>query len=290
MLLKQKSDPIARHEEMPSGSSWKIVDSYLRIARRQYLIILSCLLLAASIGGYYLIATQPVFTASATMRIDSRKGGIQKKSVLGDTPTDTSAIDSQIGVLGLERDKIGLAVAEKLKLANDRDLVRQPDDGLTRALIAPTKPFQRETNIQRENPKSDAELAQQAGSVVAGGLDVKRIGYTYLVLISFSGRNPDQAVNIANAAADAYVIAEMDAKYQAIRQASDWLQERYQALRERASAADRAVIDFRNMNNIVTSEGKLIGDQQVTDRAGVGHRPGHGERNEGPHLPHSRIG
>jgi uncharacterized protein involved in exopolysaccharide biosynthesis len=143
MFLNQKPNVAARHEEMPhSGSSWAVIDSYLRIARGQFAIILSCLVLSAAVGAYYLLVTRPIFTASATMMIELCKGGIQQTSVLGDTPTDTIAIDRQIGLLVLERDKIGVSVAEKFKLANDRDHI-QADDGIGSALTSLTKPFQR---------------------------------------------------------------------------------------------------------------------------------------------------
>ena len=57
----------------------------------------------------------------------------------------------------------------------------------------------------------------------------------------------------------------MNEKYEGLRQASDWLQERYQTLRDQASAADRAVVEFKTKNNILTAGGKLINDQQLTE-------------------------
>jgi len=266
MLLNQRAAFSPRCEEpLQSAASGALFATYLRIARRQYRVFLCCLLLAVVIGGLFLLTAQPIFTAGATMMIDARKGGIQQKSVLGDTPTDAAAIDSQIGVLTLERDKVGLRVVQKLQLANDKTLV-EPSDQSGNALIdLISKPLQNRIGGLKEKPESEAELTQQAASAVASGLEVKRVGFTYLVTINFSARNSSLVVKVANAAADAYVVAEMDAKYQAIRQASDWLEERYQTLREQASAADRAVIDFKNKNNIVTVGGKLIGDQQIGD-------------------------
>ena len=38
----------------------------------------------------------------------------------------------------------------------------------------------------------------------------------------------------------------------------DWLQERLQALREQAAAAERAVIDYKAKNNIVTPAGGAL--------------------------------
>ena len=62
----------------------------------------------------------------------------------------------------------------------------------------------------------------------------------------------------------------MNAKYQATQRASTWLQDRIRELRDQASAAERAVVQFKTQNNIVTTGGgekggRLMTDQQVSE-------------------------
>jgi polysaccharide biosynthesis transport protein len=234
------------------------------VARRHYWLILASVGLSAVIGAAYIASIRAVYTASATMMIDSRRGGIQQKSVLGDSePTDSAWIDSQIGVLSLERGKIGESIAAQFVPDSDPDLYRSENPGgilLSRlaGLFGPENPNDVHTS------GSDTERAGQLSSIISNGLDVKRVGLSYLVNISFSSHSEGLGAKIVNAAADAYVVAEMKAKEQDLRQASDWLQQRYQTLRDQATAADRAVMEFKNKNNIVTSDGKLINDQQLT--------------------------
>jgi succinoglycan biosynthesis transport protein ExoP len=253
-------------EPAQSGTAGVLIDHCLGFLRRQFWILLVCLAVVLPLGGLYLWITPATYSASATMLLEARKGGIQQKSVLGDAPGDTGWIDSQIGILALERDKIGQAVAKKLQLSKDRSFLGldSQSNGLIDQLINlfwggndGPGPEARE--------KSESELMQEATGVVASGLDVKRVGFTYLIAINYSSPDPHQAVRIANAAADEYVLLEMDARFQAIRQASDWLQERYQALREQALTADRAVVEYKADNNIITAGGKLINDQQLTE-------------------------
>src|SRR5262249_45386684 len=61
---------------------------------------------------------------------------------------------------------------------------------------------------------------------------------------------------------------QLNAKYQATRRAGDWLQERLQALREQASTAERAVIEFKAKNNIVTTGGTLMNEKQLGEISG----------------------
>ena len=112
---------------------------------------------------------------------------------------------------------------------------------------------------------SESELKGHAAGAIAGGLDIKRIGLSYLVSINFTSANADEAIKIANAAADAYIQTELRRKYDLLRKASDWLLDRYEALRDQASAADRSVVEFKAKHNIVTADGKLINDQQLTE-------------------------
>ena len=96
----------------------------LTVLRRQYVLIIIGLVVATGLGFAYLALTPPVYTAVATMLIDSRRGGIITKSVLGDPDmSDSGWIDSQIGVLMLERYKIGQMVATKLPADPDPSLL-----------------------------------------------------------------------------------------------------------------------------------------------------------------------
>jgi polysaccharide biosynthesis transport protein len=239
-----------------------LLSIWLELARRQIWIILSCALFALCLSAFYIFIRQPTFTASATILIDPRKGGVQQNSVLGDTPSDTAWIDSQVGVLALKKIKIAQAVAKQLQLGDDQNFLDNSgvtDTGLFGAILN----FVTEESVA---PAATAQLReQQAAGKIASNLDVKRVGLTYLVSISFSSHSPQETVKIANAAADAYIQAELQQKYETLRQASDWLLQRYKALGEEAAAADRAVVEFKRQHSIVTADGKLINDQQLLD-------------------------
>src|SRR5262249_16851884 len=83
--------------------------------------------------------------------------------------------------------------------------------------------------------------------------------------VDFRSRNREQDIKIANAMIDAYVFDQLNAKYQANRRAGDWLQERLQALREQAAAAERSVIEFKAKNNIVKASGTLMNEKELTE-------------------------
>ena len=83
--------------------------------------------------------------------------------------------------------------------------------------------------------------------------------------ISFRSLNSDRAAQIANAVADAYIDDQLEAKYQAARRAGTWLQDRLRELREQASTAERAVVDFKNKHDMIDAGGRTINEQQLAE-------------------------
>ena len=106
---------------------------------------------------------------------------------------------------------------------------------------------------------------RQAIFVFKKKLDIQRVGMSYVIEIDFTSQNPDRAAQIANAVANAYVEDQLDVRYQANQRASDWLQQRLQTLRQEASAAERAVVEFKTKNNIVAAGGRLMNEQQLAE-------------------------
>jgi hypothetical protein len=64
---------------------------------------------------------------------------------------------------------------------------------------------------------------------------LNRVGMTYVIDIGFTSHDPDKSARLVNALADAYIDDQLDAKFQATRRASIWLQERISELRTQAT-------------------------------------------------------
>ena len=175
------------------------------------------------------------------------------------SPLDSAWIESQIGIL--KSQNVAAYVVKQLRLADDPKFAR-PEPGLIDKLLA-------RLGGEAPEPKSEAERSAAAIGAVMSGLDVRRVGQSYMMRIDFRSHNPEQAAKIANAMIDAYIFDQLNAKYQANRRAGDWLQERLQTLREQAAAAERAVIEFKAKNNIVSTGGTLMNEKQLSDMSGA---------------------
>ena len=236
------------------------IDIAASFVRRRYRIILLGMIACLPLGALYHYVTPASYTASTTVVLETQRGLLQE-SILGQaTTTDGAWIESQIGVL--KSQNVAAYVVKQLRLAEDplfTGISAVPtifDKALARLGWASTE------------TKTEAERVGAAVAAVMSGLEIRRVGQSYLLRIDFRGNNPDQAAKIANAMVDAYIFDQLNAKYQATRRAGDWLQERLQTLREQASTAERAVIEFKSKNNIVSAGGTLMNDKQLSEISG----------------------
>jgi succinoglycan biosynthesis transport protein ExoP len=252
----EKPQPSVIGPEFPASPTLgERIDFLAGFLHRQYFVVLVFLLLSLPVGAFYLLVTPSTYTASAVMMIETRKGQLHD-SLFGDTQPNSSWIESQIGVI--KSQNVAAYVARQLRLADDPQFIATETSWLDKLLIRiglRTPPA----------PKSEAERTGEAIAAVIGGLDVRRVGLSYMMRIDYRSHNRTQAVRIANAVIDGYVFDQLNAKYEANRRAGDWLQERLQALREQASAAERAVVEFKAKNNIIAAGGKLMNEQQLSD-------------------------
>src|SRR5262245_11626647 len=211
------------------------------------------LLLSLAFGALYLRVTPSTYTASATMMIETRKGPLE--SLLGNAPPDSAWVESQIGVL--KSQNVAAYVVKQLRLAEDAKFIN-PDGGLLDKVLS-------RLGWEDDAPQSEGDRVAAAVAAVSGGLEVRRVGQSYLLRIDFTSQDREQAAKVANALIDGYIYDQLNAKYQANRRAGDWLQERLQALREQAASSERSVVEFKAKNNIVAAGGTLISDKRLSE-------------------------
>ena len=113
--------------------------------------------------------------------------------------------------------------------------------------------------------KSNSDPLEEMIRAFESNLTIESAGGR-VIAIKYNSTSPERAAQIANAVANAYITDQLEAKYQANRIATNWLQERQQQLREQADAAQRAVDSFKKQNDIVTTDGgKPLDSAQVAD-------------------------
>ena len=189
------------------------------------------------------------------MLIDTRK----QQATLPQQPMtwdymESAAVESQVEVLKSEN--IARAVVKENHLTEDPDIVGPGNDlwGTVTAAIFGAPP---------PEVRSETELTKRAIGAVWAGSAAKRVGLTYVIEVGFQSKSPGGAAQIANAVVEAYIRDQLDAKFQATGRATAWLGDRIAELKEQSAIADRAVEDFKQKNNMVSADGRLVNEQKV---------------------------
>jgi polysaccharide biosynthesis transport protein len=233
--------------------------SALTFVRRQYAVIGIIAAIMIALGFVYIYTTPPSYTATATMLIDTKNLPMQLQSTMfSDLSVDSGTVESQVEIL--KSDSIALAVIKKLNLTEDPEFVG-PGGGLIGTVLSAVTGLFASDNA----PVSDFALTRGAVNAFQNRLSVQRVGLSYVIAISFRSLSADRAAQIANAVADAYIDDQLEAKYQTTRRAGVWLQERLGELREQASIAQRAVVEFKNKNGMVDAGGRTINEQELAE-------------------------
>jgi polysaccharide biosynthesis transport protein len=258
MLQIRNTDPLARLTEARSTamSPRDLINALISLARRRFgiMVLISSVIMVC--GAIYLMVAPAKYMAQASLIIDTRKTQLfQQQNLVGEPNVDSATVDSQIEVMKSEA--IAASVVKELHLTSDPEFVGSKP-GIFGSILGILSP---------SAPASEADLQQRAQDVFRNGIFPKRVGATYVIDIGYLSLSAQRAAQAANAAADAYIDDQLEAKYQATRKAGTWLQERIQELRQQASTAERAVLDFKKANNIVDTGvgGRLIGEQQLTE-------------------------
>lgn len=230
------------------------------IFRRQLPLVVLIVLCTVGAGLFYLMTSPSLYTATASMVIDTRKVQLfQQQAIMGEAPIDAGTVQTEVEIL--KSRNVSAAVVKDLHLADDPEFT-DPSSGVVGFALGGLARL-----IAGREQASEEQKQEKALNALRERMSVSRVGLTYVMSIAFTSRDPGKSATVANAIGDAYITDQLEAKYQATKRASLWLQDRIRELRVQASAADRAVVDFKQKNNITTvdSNGRLMNEQQLSE-------------------------
>jgi len=209
----------------------------------------------------------PQYTATTQLLLNNQNQKVVDiEAVMSGLPADSATVDSQVQVI-LSR-SVAQRVIEKLNLLNDPEF--NPEAGRTGlgAIVAGMKGWVKgflSAGVERTEEQQREALMAAAVNEFISREEVKRIGLTYLMNVSFTSSDPEKASRIANAIADIYILDQLEAKFDATRQASEWLSSRLDRLRSQLENSEKAVELYRTQNNLIGAGGATVSEQQLSE-------------------------
>lgn len=230
------------------------IGAIIRLIRQNFLAMIAGVLLAWIAGLAYLAFAKPMYTATSAIFIEPRSKKIVNDEVSpSGIGNDIALFESQVSIIG--SDSILRRVVTTLKLEDDHEFAAPvvTSGGVTSAL--------RERLM---GPRPVLDDTARAVESLSKKIRVRRAQNTYVVNVDVTSDNAIKSAKIANAILQAYQDDQADAKADAAARANALIDARLGELREQVRKAELAADGFKRANKIVTSEGGLLNEQQLT--------------------------
>jgi succinoglycan biosynthesis transport protein ExoP len=213
----------------------------------------------------------PMFTSTSSVMI----GNPNEQAALpgqpkDDQPTDAATIDSEVEILQSN------AVAERVM--NDLHLDQDPEfnpalGNAKPSLMGQVKSFVTLAWLRSDNSAAAIGNAEVAAKLkkqviinnIMGQLDVKRVGLTKIINVSYTSASKEKAAMIADDWAKVYLEQKIEAKDQANNTATGWLSSRIEDLRKQVEDSDRAVQEYKIANNLMSAGSTTLTEQELSD-------------------------
>ena len=204
----------------------------LAVIRARWVPALAVFLLVVTATILYVIFATRIYSATASLLIDSRPDPVS--ALLTGGQTSPAVINTQMEII--RSDRVALRVAQNLKLADTADLKAAWEKG----------------------GKSGGTLQEWLTNFIEAGLDVKAAvpGGT-VINISYKSADPRFAATVANAYVQAYLETSIELRVDPAKQYSGFFSDQQKASRDALEAAQNKLSAFQKEKQIIGSDDHL---------------------------------
>lgn len=274
-----------RQEERPGAAALRKVDQIdlreiVRTLWRRKSVIALAATMVIVVAALFIWNITPRYTASAFVMIEPRESRVvDVQAVLSGLPGDAETIESEIQVIRSR--KLAEKTIAKLQLDRDPEFnasLRLPGtfdklfdwrgyfDYLPqswRDMVFPQK--SEEQAVVLSESEEAARLQARLIDSFLKKLSIKPEGRSRVIRITFESERPRTAAKVANTLADFYIVAQLDAKFEATKRANAWLAERIAELGEQVDVSENAVEAFRAEQGLIQGKDVTLAQQEISE-------------------------
>lgn len=237
---------------MQAASAATDLGGLLGILRRNFWKILLATIASTILALTYLATAKPQYTTTASLFVDPRTRKVVSEEVVqGGFGSDLALVESQVSII--TSDAVLKRVVDKLDLAKDPEYAPPQGNGIGTRI---------KTLLGRKPLPMDP--TSQALSNLAQSIKVRRAQKTYVVDVDVTGSDPVRTASVANAIVEAYLADQTAAKAAEAKRANALIDARLGELRDQVRQAETHLDDFKRNNKILTAEGGIVTEQQLT--------------------------
>ncbi len=248
--------------EEPNFDLWEIIS----FAWREWKFIALVVAVTLMVGVNYVLHETPRYTASADILLEPRRERAPGESIVSDVNIDFAMVESQMAII---RSSVFLRrVVEKERLYSDPEFgsVSAQNSSFLEKIrslfsLFGTPVQTKSRSIEPSTPVSEASISA-AINALKGATLVSRGTQLYVLSVSVNSVDSVRAARLANAVADAYVVEKLDARFDAAKRSSAWLNDRLAELRTQLRDSEEAVAKYRSENSLIQGGANVTLSQQ----------------------------
>lgn len=130
--------------------------------------------------------------------------------------------------------------------------------------------FQESVGLKKIDSRSEEEKqeAKQTGLIntFLKKLTVTQVKRSQVINVAFESEDPKLAAKIANTIADKYIVGQLQAKFDATKKATDWLNDQLSELKQKVETSEHAVQDYRKAHSLIEVSKEMgVSQQQLAE-------------------------
>lgn len=104
-----------------------------------------------------------------------------------------------------------------------------------------------------------------AVNIFLGNMSAMPVQFSDVITISFSSYDPKLAMRIANEIPEAYIVSQLEAKFEATQKVTNWLTGQLEELKTKVADSERAVEMYRQEHGLSESDGTSLLAKQLSE-------------------------
>ena len=221
-------------------------DLFSLLWRRRWVVAATmAVICAGTVIG--LMMTTPKYQSTALILIEPRVNRVaETTSVLSNLPADFETVQTEVEVIA----SYGLLN----KVVRDLKLTKYPEFNSSLKPVWFGKRILNNLFSSEGPPPTQEQLERDATNTLLASTAASSSGRSRVVSLTVEAESPAMAAKLANAVSDAYLVSQLDAKFEATQRTSTWLNKRLRELKEQVRSSEQAVEQYRQEAGLI--EGK----------------------------------
>lgn len=232
-LARNFTGPLTALGSPGHAAAMRSAGDFFRHVRRNLPALMLWVAVCVGIGFVILFRSTPEYTASTLVIVEPHRvvTGSTAPENLNQAPFDASEFESQMQIVKSER--LLRFVFDTLNLA-DAPTSAPRTPGLLQRLLGKIRPT-------GATPASKNDEASAAFLDFMSRVGVRRVGLSYVLEISYRAPSPDISASRANSIAAAYILDQIDIRFESAQRGGEYLQTRIADIATERAAALAAV-------------------------------------------------